>query len=186
MNEGLIAYRYAKALLKYVQEKNSTRQMYEVARQVEESFATHPDLQCALQNPVIKTEKKESLLLAAAGVDASTSEEYLRFVRLLLKQRRESHMRSVMLVYQKLYRELNGIVRAQIVTASSLDETTLSRIKAVVAGQCPDKTLELEHIIDSNIIGGFVLNVDGQQLDASIEKELKILRLKLINSKTKL
>lgn len=186
MNEGLIAYRYAKALLKYAQDKNQTGHMYEIARQTEESFAAHPDLQCALVNPVLKADKKERLLLTAAGIDSASSEEYLRFVRLLLSQHRECHTRAIMLVYQKLYRELNHIVKASVVTASSLDKATLDRIEAVVATQCKDKTLELEHIVDENIIGGFVLNVDGRQLDASIEKELKILRLKLINSKTKL
>lgn len=44
MNEGLIARRYAKALLKYAQEKDKTFPVYEAARQVEASFIAHPDL----------------------------------------------------------------------------------------------------------------------------------------------
>ena len=41
MNEGLIARRYAKALLKYAQEKDKTFPVYEAARQVEASFIAH-------------------------------------------------------------------------------------------------------------------------------------------------
>lgn len=186
MNEGLIAYRYAKALLKYAQGTDATRRMYELARQIEKSFEAHPDLKNALLNPVLKAERKESLLLSAAGVDADSAKEYLRFIRLLLDKRREDHIRSIMLAYQKLYRELNHIVKASIVTATPLDKSTLARIEAVVARQCQDKILELEHTVDPEIIGGFILDVDGLQMDASIEKELKELRLKLINSKTRL
>ena len=172
MNEGLIARRYAKALLKYAQEKDKTFPVYEAARQVEASFIAHLDLQEAM--------------LSAAGVDAASSEEYLRFVRLLLRERREDYLRPIMLMYQKLYRDVNHIVRAQIVTAAPLDKQILSRIEEVVARHCKDAKLEFEHKIDPEIIGGFVLNVGGEQLDASIEKELKQLRLKLINSKTRL
>ena len=168
MNEGLIARRYAKALLKYAQEKDKTFPVYEAARQVEASFIAHLDLQEAMLNPVLTASQKEALMLSAAGVDAASSEEYLRFVRLLLRERREDYLRPIMLMYQKLYRDVNHIVRAQIVTAAPLDK------------------LEFEHKIDPEIIGGFVLNVGGEQLDASIEKELKQLRLKLINSKTRL
>lgn len=81
MNEGLIARRYAKALLKYAQEKDKTFPVYEAARQVEASFIAHPDLQEAMLNPVLTASQKEALMLSAAGVDAASSEEYLRFVR---------------------------------------------------------------------------------------------------------
>ena len=179
MNEGLIARRYAKALLKYAQEKDKTFPVYEAARQVEASFIAHLDLQEAMLNPVLTASQKEALMLSAAGVDAASSEEYLRFVRLLLRERREDYLRPIMLMYQKLYRDVNHIVRAQIVTAAPLD-------KQILARHCKDAKLEFEHKIDPEIIGGFVLNVGGEQLDASIEKELKQLRLKLINSKTRL
>ena len=180
MNEGLIARRYAKALLKYAQEKDKTFPVYEAARQVEASFIAHLDLQEAMLNPVLTASQKEALMLSAS------SEEYLRFVRLLLRERREDYLRPIMLMYQKLYRDVNHIVRAQIVTAAPLDKQILSRIEEVVARHCKDAKLEFEHKIDPEIIGGFVLNVGGEQLDASIEKELKQLRLKLINSKTRL
>ena len=81
MNEGLIARRYAKALLKYAQEKDKTLPVYEAARQVEASFIARPDLQEALLNPVLSAGEKEALMLSAAGVDAASSEEYLRFIR---------------------------------------------------------------------------------------------------------
>ena len=186
MNEGLIARRYAKALLKYAQEKDKTLPVYEAARQVEASFIARPDLQEALLNPVLSAGEKEALMLSAAGVDAASSEEYLRFARLLLHERREDHLRQIMLMYQKIYRDVNHLVRAQIITAAPLDKKILSRIEAIIEQHCPGARLEFEHMVDPGIIGGFVLNVGGEQLDASLEKELKQLRLKLINSKTRL
>ena len=49
-----------------------------------------------------------------------------------------------------------------------------------------DKRVEFIHEVDPSIIGGFIVRVDSMQLDASVNKELKLLRLKLLNSKKQL
>ncbi|MBQ3576100.1 MAG: F0F1 ATP synthase subunit delta, partial [Coprobacter sp.] len=36
--------------------------------------------------------------------------------------------------------------------------------------------------VDPSIIGGFIIKIDSQQLDSSIDRELKNMRLKLVNS----
>ena len=104
MNEGLVSRRYAKALLKYAQDQHSADQIYEKMKVLEVNFLSHPELEKSLQNPVLSARDKEALLSAAVG-DAA-GEEFLRFIRLVIKNRRESFMRSIGLMYQKLYREL--------------------------------------------------------------------------------
>ncbi|MCD7710360.1 MAG: F0F1 ATP synthase subunit delta [Porphyromonadaceae bacterium] len=186
MNEGLIASRYAKALLKYAQEREQSQSVYEAAQRVEANFAARPDLQEILLNPVLEAGRKEAIMLSAAGVDASSSEEYLRFVRLLLRARRESYLRPIMLMYQKMYRDFHHIVKVHVTTAAPLDKKNQARIETIVSRHCADAVLEFEYRVDPEIIGGFVLRVGGELFDASIEKELKQLRLKLINSKTRI
>lgn len=183
MNEGLISSRYAKALLKFALEHKVTDRIYEDVKILEQSFATHPDLQKALINPVLTATEKVSLLAAAVG--EKPSEEFLRFVRLVTKNRREEFMRQIGLMYQKLYRESKGISLVHIVTAIGLDEETLAKIKELVREKVSDK-VEFTYEVDPSIIGGFVLKVDSMQLDASVNNELKLLRLKLLNSKKRL
>ena len=69
-----------------------------------------------------------------------------------------------------------------IITAVALDKEVLDRIGDLMKKQT-DKTLEFVYEIDPSIIGGFILRVDSMQLDASVNSELKKLRLKLLNSK---
>ena len=41
--------------------------------------------------------------------------------------------------------------------------------------------MEYNHRIDPDLIGGFVVNIDNEKLDASVANELKQLRLKLLS-----
>lgn len=183
MNEGLISSRYARALLKYAREHGVEERVYDEVRILEQSFETHPALQKALINPVLSAKEKDSLLATAAG--EKPSEEFLRFVHLVTGNRREEFIRPIGLMYQKFYRASKGISQVRIITAIEIDANTLGKIKDLIRQKVND-TVEFVYEVDPSIIGGFVLKVDSMQLDASVDSELKQLRLKLLNSKKRL
>lgn len=85
-------------------------------------------------------------------------------------------------MYQKLYRQAYNIAQVKIITAAKLSEDVISRIKQLMQ-QKSDQTIEFVHEIKPSIIGGFILQCDSQQLDASVSNELKLLRLKLLNNR---
>lgn len=178
MNEGLIPRRYAKALYKYAQEHQCTQQVYADVQRLEATFVTHPDLKKALGNPALTSSHKEQLLVTAAGENCG--EALLRFINLVVLNHREEYFQATMLSYQDIYRKENGIARVTIVTASTLSDEIIERIKALLRTKI-DKELEFKYEIDSSLIGGFILRVESMQLDASIQNELKKLRVKLLN-----
>lgn len=183
MDEGMISRRYAKALLKFAQDRGSADQIYKEVKMFEETFISHPELQKALLNPVLSAKNKESLLAAAVGTDPGV--DYLRFVHLVIRNRREAYIRPICLMYQELYRELKHIAQVRIITAVKLDEKTIDKIKSLILQKAKHE-IEFVHEIDPSIIGGFIVKVDSMQLDASVSKELKLLRLKLLSSKKQL
>lgn len=175
MNEGLIARRYATALLKFAQERGAAEAVYEKMKLFEQNYIAHPDLHKALLNPVLSQRDKE--LLLSTAVDIEPGDIYIRGIRLLLKNHREMYVRSICLMYQQIYRKTYHIARVTVITAVELEDSLLTRIKALVGRTTSDK-VEFQHRIDPSVIGGFVLRVDSVQLDSSIRKELKDLRLK--------
>lgn len=177
MNEGLISLRYARAMFHFAQEKGLEGMVYDKMKLFEENYISHPDLQKALMSPVLSAENKERLLSTAIGIEPG--EAYLRGIRLLIKNRREGYMKSICLMYQKLYREAKGILRVKIITASALTDSVIDKIKAKVECQTSCQ-LEFTHEVDPSIIGGFILEMGSKQLDASVRKELKLLRLNLL------
>ena len=85
-----------------------------------------------------------------------------------------------MLDYQDVYRKENNIARVTIITASAVSDEIVARIKSLLKSKL-DKELEFVYEIDPSLIGGFILRVESMQLDASIQNELKKLRVKLLN-----
>lgn len=176
MNEGLIARRYAMAMLKVAQKYGVEGEIYEKMKLFEQNYIAHPDLHKALMNPVLSVHDKELLLSTAIGIEPD--EWYLRGIRLMIKNHRETYIRSICLMYQRLYRQAYHIERVKIITAKKLDEETMNRIKKRISGHTSNK-IEFAERIDPSIIGGFILRVNSQQLDASLCRELKELKMKL-------
>ena len=180
MNDGLIARRYAKAFLKYAEEKNAAEQAYGQMRQLDEAYAAQAKLKKAVGNRFISNADKELLLLVAAW--AKPGDCLAKFIKLVISHNREGFMREMSKAYQGLYREANNIVQIEIVTAAEMPAATLKRLTDVVKDKLAGKQIEETHRIDPSLIGGFVIRVDTVQLDASIKNELKKLRLKLLKN----
>lgn len=180
MNEGLIPRRYAMALYKMAVDKGNTEQVYDEMKTVAKSFASNPDLQKVLSNPFVKRKDKAKVLVTAAG--GNVEDDYRSFVNLILKNERADYANLMALAYCEIYRKANKIARVKITTASKLDDTLMQKLKDVVVKAYPGMKFEFSDDVDKNLIGGFIIDVDDQRLDASISNEIEQLRLKLLRS----
>ena len=73
---------------------------------------------------------------------------------------------------------------AVITTATDLNPAIISEIQKQLEKQL-NAQIELTRKIDSSLIGGFVLRIDDQQVDASIACQLKKVKEKLLQSEIK-
>ena len=181
MDNGLIPYRYAKAIYKYTQEKGKTEEVYNLMKRVIASFEANPRLQKVLANPFVKSADKEKLLLSAAGDGADDA--YSRFVKLIIDHSREEFAYGMMLAYRRIYRTENHISQAVVTTASNLGEQQMKKIRELVKNAFKGSVLEFSESVNPDLIGGFVIDVDSVRMDASVSNELEQLRQTLLRSK---
>lgn len=181
MNGGLIPRRYAKALYKFALEQGKDKQVYEEMKSVVKAFESDPGFTKVLANPFIGDTDKKKLLITAAGPEPGDS--YKEFVRLILENKREMYAYEMALAYRDIYREANNISMVKISTAVQMPEAELFKLKDLVQKSFPGSTLEYSYCVDSDIIGGFVIDVDSVKMDVSISNELEQLRLTLLSSK---
>jgi len=179
MNDGLIPNRYAKALFKLAQEKGDTAGVYKQMKQLDIAYSAEAGLKKAVNNPFLPVADKLALLCAAsgAGQDATVA----KFMELVIKNNRIDFMRPIALAFMKQYRELNGIAKVEVVTATQLGDDEINDIIDVVKSQLGGKTIELTKSVDPDLIGGFTVDVDSHVLDASVKSQLEKLRLKLLS-----
>ena len=80
------------------------------------------------------------------------------------------------------YNIKNGIVKVKITTAAPISEETKNNIVASIKKSGIDKKLELETAINESLIGGFVLESEGNLVDASILRDLKDISKNFLNN----
>lgn len=184
MNSGTISMRYVRALFSYALENKAEDTVYTEIKNLSESFAANINLRATLDNPVLNADDKLKLITAAAGGKVSSIFE--KFIRLVLRQRRENHLQTISLSYLDAYRDYKNITIGRLVTAQPMDNATVEKIKQIVQKTKPSATVELITEVDPEITGGFVLYVDSFRLDASIASQLRRIKDELMHKNKKI
>jgi F-type H+-transporting ATPase subunit delta len=179
MNESKISVRYAKALFGLLKEDNSLdthkkdiELLYQCVREV-------PELQFVIESPVIKVSEK--IRLFEEAFRDTFHPLVISFVNLVLENRREEHLAGICRHFLKLLKAEQGIRSAELVTAVPLDEKLRQMIVRLIARKY-DSLVDLHEKVDKSIIGGFILRVDDQQMDASISSKLNRIKTELMNT----
>jgi F-type H+-transporting ATPase subunit delta len=97
------------------------------------------------------------------------------FVTLLANKGREMLLEEVAGSFVDQVKKHKNITTAEVVSAVALDESTRSRVEAL-AVKMAGGVIDLKEKVDADLIGGFVLRVGDQQVDASVSSEIRDLR----------
>ena len=88
-------------------------------------------------------------------------------------------MNSVLERLLEIYREQRNIALATITSASALNEDQQSELLKKVQSIAGTDNLEIDLKVDSELLGGFVVNVGSKVIDASIAGQVRRLGLAL-------
>ena len=179
MNEGLIPRRYAKALYKVAVERKVDERVYSLMQTLVSSFDSTPGLQAMVSNPFVARDEKYRIISTAAGA-ADADSTFADFLKLLAQNKRTDIIHAVAIAYIDIYRQEHNIRKVEVVSAAPLDPAVLKRIRSLVENHLHGATMEFSTTVDPSLIGGFVINVDNERLDASLRNSLKELRLSLL------
>jgi F-type H+-transporting ATPase subunit delta len=169
MQNPRLASRYAKSLVDLSSEKGQLEAIHADMLFIQQLSKTNADVVSLLKSPIIKPEKKKQIL--AAIFDKRVSTITSAFVTLLVTKGRESNLPEIATEFISQYNVLKNISKVKITTAVAIDAATLDVIKKKVqAGS--DKHIDLESAVNADLIGGFVLESDGNLYDASVLRDL--------------
>ena len=169
MQNPRLASRYAKSLVDLSSEKGQLETIHADMLFVQQMSKTNPDVVALLKSPIVKPDKKQQIL--AAIFDKRVSALTVAFVTLLVTKGRESNLPEIATEFIKQYNTLKNISKVKITTAVQIDAATLDVIKKKVQSGS-DKQIDLEAAVNADLIGGFVLESDGQLFDASVLRDL--------------
>ena len=169
MDIGVISVRYARALLKSATDAKIEQQVYAEMQQIAKSYIEVPQLRATIDNPMLSKDKKQALLLTAAGREPSDLMK--AFISLVLKEDRESVMQFIANSYVTLYRQQKNVIRGRLITAAAVSPETEQKMRQMVESKT-NGTVEFESQVNPDIIGGFILEYDTYRMDASVKTKL--------------
>lgn len=174
-----IAEPYAQALMSVAQQNNLTEQFGEAFRSLETLFEESVELKEFITNPVIKDQDKKSVLRRIMSDD--TNPYLLNFLMLLIDKRRIVFLEAVVQQYLKLLRELNQTVLAEVTSTKELTDQQKQAIVDRVKAISNANNVEIKTSINPELIGGVIIKVGSQVIDASLRGQLRRIRISLGN-----
>lgn len=179
MDQGLIPKRYAKALYEVAKDSADDSKVYGYMQNLLMAFDRAPGLAETMANPFVSDSDKTSLIETAC-MSAPGDVVISNFIKLLEQNHRVGLVRDIAAAYLKIYREQNRIARVRVVSAAPLEKESEDRLRKIILSHLDGASMEYSSAVDPDLIGGFVVNIDNQRLDASVKNELKQLRLTLL------
>lgn len=134
MNTGIIATRYATALLKLVEETGSGELVAAQVQVIEKALDEVPDFRRAVDDPAVAAVQKISLF--EASLKDSMAQELHKFLELLIRNGRIGDVRLVLTTFVTEYYRSRHIKRARLVVADPalLSSSSVSGSDSPVAG----------------------------------------------------
>lgn len=167
-----IAEVYARSLFEVADERGSLDVVREQLAQFDDALAGNRDLELFFFSPNLSTEEKiAGLRKAVDGADPAVA----NFLEALLERHRMPAIHRIRRRFESLWERQMKILPVEITSATPLDEATVTQIGDRI-GQQTGETVRLTSTVNPEILGGIIVRVGNQILDASIRARLERLR----------
>jgi len=178
MNDSKISVRYSRAIFQSAVEKKNLDKVYQDMIFISEICRT-PETKEFLQSPIISPSKKQAIFhkMFEGNIEKIT----LSLIDLTVKNGRESFIPAIARNFIHETKKYRGITESVLTTAVKVDDEVKKQITTLIS-DIFKTTVELKETVDPEIIGGFILQIDDNYIDASIKNKLRKIKKELIGS----
>jgi F-type H+-transporting ATPase subunit delta len=178
MKGSMVAKRYALALFQLAKEQQLLEKVEEELRVVKEVFFVNVELKAILKSPKLLKEKKKEILTEAF---ASLNTYVLNTLMLLIDRHREDEIAAVADEFIELANEEKGIEVAEVYSIRPLSDEERTALSSSFAAKIGKKSLQIENMIDSDMLGGVKIRIGNRIYDGSLRGKLDRLERKLLS-----
>ncbi|MFO8239077.1 MAG: ATP synthase F1 subunit delta [Prochlorococcaceae cyanobacterium] len=172
-----IATPYAEALLQVTEARKETDTVAQQARELLAIWQSAPHLRAAMASPVLEPDAKKKALMALFAEQLTPSLQNL--LKLLADRQRTAVIDAVLQRFLELYRQLRDITLARVTSATPLSEEQQSALNDRVRAIAGSTSVEFDLSVDPSLIGGFIVSMGSEVIDASLSGQVRRLGLAL-------
>ena len=175
MNQSKISIRYSRALFQSALENGILDKVNKDMIYVLE-ISKIPEIKEFLHSPIIVPSKKTAILHKILGNELH--ELSLSLIDLIVKNGREISIPAIARVFIHETMKQKGITESFLTSAVRVDSEIKKRVSDLIADIFKTKA-DLKESVDENIIGGFILRIGDNYIDASVRSKLAKIRREL-------
>jgi len=168
--QASLAGRYASALFSLARDE---RQIDAVSRSLDavaSALADSREFAELVASPLVSRKDAAKAFAALSpqfGLDPITA----KFLGVLARNGRKNEVRPIIRAFKRIAAEHRGEISADVVSAHALKDDQVTALKAQLKSRAGrDVTLDLA--VDPNILGGIVIKLGSEMIDASIRTKL--------------
>lgn len=113
----------------------------------------------------------QAVCTEAGDAEALGSERGRNLLRLLAENDRLSVLPEIALQFEELKAWAENTVKVQLVTATTVQESLVQQIKSALERKL-GRAVDLELQEDAGLLGGAIINAEGQVIDGSVRSRL--------------
>jgi len=165
-----LAGRYASALFDLARDQ---RQIDAVGRGLEalgQALVDSKDFAELIESPLVSREEAAKSFAAIApqlNLDPVTT----NFLGVLARNGRKNQLRPVIRAFRRLASEHRGETVAEVITARPLNDDQVGQLKSQLRTRA-GRDVTIDATVDPSILGGIVVKLGSQRIDASIRTKL--------------
>lgn len=180
MRQYKVANRYAKALFTLAKEQGQLDVVHEDMEMIR--GLNHPEFSRMITSPVINSQAKSKTFDAIFGGKITPMSQ--AFFHLVFRKGRAISLKEIGESFEGMYLDHQGVVVAELTTAAPVSDAVKEDIKARLEAlpHMTGKRVILKDKIDPAIIGGYVIQVGDQSLDASIRRDLQVIKTQFVEN----
>jgi F-type H+-transporting ATPase subunit delta len=165
-----LAGRYASALFDLARDQRQIESVGKSLEALNQALADSKDFNELVSSPLVSREEAGKAFAALApqlNLDPVTA----NFLGVLARNGRKSELRNVIRSFRRLAAEHRGETTAEVVTARPLNDDQLAQLKQQLRTRA-GRDVNIDAIVDPSLLGGIVVKLGSQQIDASIRTKL--------------
>jgi F-type H+-transporting ATPase subunit delta len=169
MSNIRLSSRYAKSLIGLAAERGETDVLLKDMLQIASSIRSSKDLQVMLASPVITGDKKLKVLFSVFPELNKTTH---LFLELIVNKGREGGLGEIAQSFVQQVKSGRNIFDVELISAIPADDALRAEVTKVAKSICGGE-VEITEKVDADLIGGFILRVNGMEYNASVSDKLK-------------
>ena len=165
-----LAGRYASALFDLARDQRQIESVSNSLDALNQALLDSKDFAELVGSPLVSRDAAGKAFAALApqlGLDPITA----NFLGVLARNGRKSELRKVIRAYRRLAAEHRGETTAEVVTARPLSDDQLAALKQQLRTRA-GRDVAIDAAVDPHVLGGIVVKLGSQQIDASIRTKL--------------